>query len=441
VTYDVIILGGGLAGLSAAVELCARGYKILLLEQRPRLGGRTYSFVDETTGDIVDNGQHLLMGCYHETRSYLEQIGSGHLATLQPHLRIDFLRPNKPAASLSCPPLPAPFHILGGLIGLSTVSLADRLKLLRVGLALQRTSAEKERRLDSLTVDEWLETLGQSAENRKYLWDVIAIGSLNDSPQSVSALLFFRVLRAAFLGKRENSSLLVPRAGLSELLVDPAARFIESHGGEIKLRSGATKLEKDGGRIKAVRCEDGSSYQADFFISAVPHTAVSGLLESESLSHIRYFSSSPIITINLWLDREILDKDFTAVLDSRIQWIFNRTALLSRKSSHAHQYLSIVISAATDFIEKGGNHLVQIAVDDLRTILPEASRAHVVHSLIIKEKRATFTPKPGLESQRPSPRSEFENLFLAGDWTATGYPATIEGAVMSGKRAAGLVLE
>lgn len=440
-TYDVIILGGGLAGLSAAVELCARGYKILLLEQRPRLGGRTYSFVDETTGDIVDNGQHLLMGCYHETRSYLEQIGSGHLATLQPHLRIDFLRPNKPAASLSCPPLPAPFHILGGLIGLSTVSLADRLKLLRVGLALQRTSAEKERRLDSLTVDEWLETLGQSAENRKYLWDVIAIGSLNDSPQSVSALLFFRVLRAAFLGKRENSSLLVPRAGLSELLVDPAARFIESHGGEIKLRSGATKLEKDGGRIKAVRCEDGSSYQADFFISAVPHTAVSGLLESESLSHIRYFSSSPIITINLWLDREILDKDFTAVLDSRIQWIFNRTALLSRKSSHAHQYLSIVISAATDFIEKGGNHLVQIAVDDLRTILPEASRAHVVHSLIIKEKRATFTPKPGLESQRPSPRSEFENLFLAGDWTATGYPATIEGAVMSGKRAAGLVLE
>jgi len=441
VTYDVIILGGGLAGLSAAVELCARGYKILLLEQRPRLGGRTYSFVDETTGDIVDNGQHLLMGCYHETRSYLEQIGSGHLATLQPHLRIDFLRPNKPAASLSCPPLPAPFHILGGLIGLSTVSLADRLKLLRVGLALQRTSAEKERRLDSLTVDEWLETLGQSAENRKYLWDVIAIGSLNDSPQSVSALLFFRVLRAAFLGKRENSSLLVPRAGLSELLVDPAARFIESHGGEIKLRSGATKLEKDGGRIKAVRCEDGSSYQADFFISAVPHTAVSGLLESESLSHIRHFSSSPIITINLWLDREILDKDFTAVLDSRIQWIFNRTALLSRKSSHAHQYLSIVISAATDFIEKGGNHLVQIAVDDLRTILPEASRAHVVHSLIIKEKRATFTPKPGLESQRPSPRSEFENLFLAGDWTATGYPATIEGAVMSGKRAAGLVLE
>ena len=183
--YDVIIVGGGLSGLSAAVDLVTRGCTTLLLEQRPFLGGRTYSYRDDVTGDSVDNGQHLLMGCYHETRWLLKRIGSDHLATLQPNLKIDFVHPEKGTASLSCPPLPAPLHILAGLLALRSISFRDRLKLLRVGWELVFLSAEQERRLESITVDEWLSSLGQTALNKKYLWDIIAIGTLNDDPRTV----------------------------------------------------------------------------------------------------------------------------------------------------------------------------------------------------------------------------------------------------------------
>ncbi len=451
--YDVIIIGGGLAGLSAAVELTARGYKILLLEQRPFLGGRTYSFVDETTGDVVDNGQHLLMGCYHETRWFLKTIGSDHLATLQPNLRIDFLHPKKGFASLSCPPLPAPLHILAGLMNLDTIPFSHRLKLLKVGKELLTTSPEKERKLESMTVDEWLTSLGQTEENKKYLWNIIAIGTLNDDPRTVSALLFYRVLRAAFLGKRENSCLLVPRAGLSKLLVDPAVRFIRARSGLIKVGCGVERILIENGKPEGVRCEDGTVLHVSVVISAVPYYALGSILKNtghDIKESLQKFESSPIITTHLWLDRSIIEEEFVALLDSRVQWVFNRSKMLgdppkgeawrtSRWKGNAaqqRQYLSLVISGAAEFVEMEKEKLVTIAMEDLRRVLPEARKAKVIHSLVIKEKRATFSPKPGVEALRPSNKTLFENFFLAGDWTKTGYPATIEGAVMSGKAAA-----
>jgi uncharacterized protein with NAD-binding domain and iron-sulfur cluster len=160
-SVDVIIVGGGLAGLSAAVDLSSRGTSVLVLEQRPHLGGRTYSFVDETTGDVVDNGQHLMMGCYHATRWLLSTVGSDRLATLQPHLHIDFLHPVLGRSILHCPRLPAPLHLLAGLLNLKNLSLADRLKLLRVGLEIRKDPKVIEPRIASLTVHQWLDQLGQ----------------------------------------------------------------------------------------------------------------------------------------------------------------------------------------------------------------------------------------------------------------------------------------
>ncbi|MBI3005459.1 MAG: FAD-dependent oxidoreductase [Ignavibacteriales bacterium] len=434
--YDVAIIGGGVAGLSAAVDLCSRGYKILLLEQRPRFGGRTYSFIDEKSGDVVDNGQHLLMGCYHETRRYIREIGSEHLASLQPSLHIDFLHPEKGIASLDCPRLIAPLHVLAGLLQLGSLSFADRLKLLRVGVELQWTSTEKEHRLESMTVEDWLVSLGQSDQNRKYLWDIVAIGTLNDKPSAVSALLFFRVLRAAFLGSPENSCLLVPRCGLSELLVDPALRYIHSRGGEVRTSCGARTLEAGKERIVALLCEDGSKIESRIYISAVPYYALPGILDGKASESAAQFESSPIITINLWLDREILENEFVALLDSRVQWIFNKSRLFLKKGKYAEQYLSLVMSGAGEFVGMDKHDLISIALEDLQRAIPAARRAKEVHSLIIKEKRGTFSPKPGTESLRPSTKTNLQNFFLAGDWTDTKYPATIEGAVMSGKKAA-----
>lgn len=449
--HDVIIIGGGVAGLSAAVDLAQRGARVLLLEHRPFLGGRTYSFIDETTGDVVDNGQHLLMGCYHETRWYLRLIGADHLATLQPNLRIDFLHPSRGFASLSCPTLPAPFHALVGMLRLRSLSLTDRLMLLRVGMDLLFHSEERESEIAALSVDEWLTQLGQSELSKKYLWDIIAIGSLNDDPKAVSALLFYRVLRSAFMGTQEDSALLVPRVGLSELLVDPAVRFLRAHGGEVKTSCGVEELLVDGSSVRGVRCSDGNIYVARSYISAVPHYSLLSLLlpiphsSTTPFLHISKFESSPIITIHLWLDRQIMEQEFVALLDSRVQWVFNRSRMLRKPLAASNstttvaksrQYLSLVISGAGEYVEMDKEKLVEAGMEDLRRVFPEARSANVVHSLVIKEKRATFTPKPEVEPLRPSSRTVFENLVLAGDWTDTGLPSTIEGAVVSGRRAA-----
>lgn len=457
-SYDAIIIGGGVAGLSAAVDAAQRGANVLLLEHRPFLGGRTYSFVDETTGDTVDNGQHLLMGCYHETRSYLRLIGADHLVTLQPNLHIDFLHPLRGLASLSCPPLPAPLHALVGMLKLRSLPLKDRFGLLRVGIDLLFHSEEREHEIAERSVDEWLTQLGQSELSKKYLWDIIAIGSLNDDPKTVSALLFYRVLRAAFMGTREDSALMIPRVGLSELLVDPAVRFLRAHGSEVKTSCGVEELLVDGSHIRGVRCADGKTYSAHAYISAVPHYALLNLIHPtvQSSNHpfkpLTLFESSPIITIHLWLDRPVVEQEFIALLDSRVQWVFNRSRMLRKQSTESsmqvakgsrpmsaaenRQYLSLVISGAGEYVEMEKERLVKVGMNDLRRAFPEARMANVVHSLVIKEKRATFSPKPAVEPLRPSSRTLFDNLFLAGDWTDTGLPSTIEGAVISGRRAA-----
>jgi hydroxysqualene dehydroxylase len=453
--YDHIIVGGGLSGLSAAVELSAVGRKVLLLEQHRHCGGRTHSFRDAATGSIVDNGQHLMMGCYHATRRFLRLIESDHLASLQPALRIKFLRVSQNTIHFACARLPAPLNLLSGLVGFSAIPFKDRLKMLMVAKELISTTPEKELELDRLTVEEWFSELGQSDTSRKYLWDVITIGALNNHPKNVSALMLFRVLRAAFLGKSENASLLIPRSGLSELFVDPAVQFIKTHGGEVRTGIDVKRMIFEGKYIRSVRTLEGKELHAKSFISAIPWYSLEEILSASHYQSNRAhaskvvisdtnakmnFKSSPIISIHLWLDREITNLDFAALLDTRIQWLFNKSKLLDEKkeTGSVRQYLSLVISGAQEFIGLNKEQLLKIAMEDLQRVLPDALNVKIIHSLIIKEKRATFIPSPELEALRPNTQTKFENLFLAGDWTATGYPATIEGAVISGKKAAEL---
>ena len=441
-TYDVIIIGGGISGLCAAVELSVQGLKVLLLEQHQLLGGRTYSFIDKVTSDSVDNGQHLMMGCYHTTRRYLKTIGTDHLVSLQNTLKIDFLHPVGKQSIFTCPHLPTPLHLLFGLLGFDSVHVSDRLKMLKVAVNLLSSSQAKERRLDQMTADEWLTRLGQSETCRRRLWDVIAIGALNHYPKNVSALMLFRVLRAAFLGKRQNSSLLIPRVGLSDLLIDPAVKFIEAHGGKVKTGVQVTDFRLAKNRITSVQTSKGKIFSAGAYISAVPWYVIGKILNSSTNIDMRMFNSSPIVSIHLWLDRKITDLDFAALLETRIQWLFNKSNLLKDKTinSPARQYISLVISSAQEYISLSKKQLVEIAIENLRRVLPQARDAKIVHSLVIKEKRATFIASPGLEAFRPDTRTQFSNLFLAGDWTNTGYPATIEGAMLSGKRAAEMIL-
>jgi squalene-associated FAD-dependent desaturase len=454
---NVIIIGGGLSGLSAAVELCTRGYRTLVLEQHRHSGGRTYSFIDSETGDSIDNGQHLMMGCYHATRQYMSIIGTEYLTFLQPSLRIEFLHTSKKSSCLACPQLRAPLHLLGGLMRFKGVPMKNRMEMLIAAKQLLFTSLSKEQELDKLNVEEWLVKSGQSDLSRKFLWDVITIGALNNHPKNVSALMLFRVLRAAFLGKRENSSLLIPRAGLSDVLVNPAVEFIRRNGGDVLLNTEVSQLHFEGKNIVSVSTQDGKEFRANIFLSAVPWFGFERMLSNSGIrseltvktssrevyDHDR-FKASPIISIHLWLDRIILEKEFAALIDTRVQWVFNKSwkpgsplgSEAKKEQKENGQHLSLVISGAQEFIDRSKEELIAIAMEDLRCVLPKAKDANVIHSLVIKEKRATFTPSPGFEAMRPLPETTFSNLFLAGDWTNTGFPATIEGAVLSGKKAA-----
>lgn len=463
-TSSIVIIGGGLSGLSAAVELCAGGHKVMLLEQHRYCGGRTYSFIDAATGDMVDNGQHLLMGCYHATRQYMHTLGTEYLTAMQPSLHIEFLHPSKRSIRLVCPPLRSPLHLLGGLLRFKGIPLKNRLEMLTVAKQLFSTSPSKEQELDTLNVEEWLTKLGQSSLSRNFLWDVVTLGALNNHPENVSALMLFRVLRAALLGKREHSSFLVSRTGLSDVLVNPSVEFIQRNGGEVLLGTEVSKVHVENEKIVSVSTQDGKKFQAQIFLSAVPWFGFERILSnsgirpelilktySGELYDSAQFQASPIISIHLWLDQTIFEEEFAALIDTRVQWIFNKSIQSMKPLNYKAvkkqgpkekipQQLSLVISGAEDYLEINKQKLISLAMEDLRRVLPKAKNANIVHSVVIKEKRATFIPAPGLDAMRPLPKTTLSNLFLAGDWTNTGFPATIEGAVLSGKEAAKLIM-
>jgi len=442
----IIVIGAGVAGLAAAVECAAAGRRVLVFERNHYAGGRARSFRDDTAGDIIDNGQHLLMGCYTATRRYLGRIGTEHLAYLQPSLRIPYLRAVFATAEFSAVRLPAPFHVLGGLLRFAPLSSSERWQLRALAGTLLTSSGWKEQELDTMTADEWLTSLGQGPEARRYLWDVITIGALNDHPRNVSALLLYRVLRTAFFGARTNASLMIPTVGLSELLVDPAIQFIESHSGSVRLSIGVEHILVEKERVTGVQLNDGTSVPASAVISTVPWYSFHQLTKSSfpfphsSITNQQSifassFSPSTILSLHLWFDRTVMHQDFAAVLDKRIQWIFAKRSVIP----HA-QRLTLVISGANALVELSKEELVADAMRDLEQLLPDIETAKLIHSVVIKEKRATFVPRPGLESLRPGTETEISNFFLAGDWTNTGYPATIEGGVMSGEKAGKRVL-
>jgi zeta-carotene desaturase len=431
---DVLIIGGGLAGLSAAVELTSRGHSILLLEQKQHFGGRTYSFIHPETGDEVDNGQHLMMGCYHSTLKYLETIGRISLVEVQSNLSIVFRESNKSPSLFQTVPLPAPLNVLVGLLRLQSLSFSHRLAMLRVGIELVRRNPEKNKHLQSITVAEWLRELKQPEENRKYLWDIIAIGALNDSTDRISAALFVKVLKSAFFGSRFNSSMVIPKKGLSTVLIDGAVSYVQKRGGRVLKNNSIKQISDIVSSISSVELESGEVITPKAVISAVPYFDIPRLFKdpgSIGLTDMDQFISSPIITIHLWFDAHFMQEQFVALIGSPIHWVFNKSKIYGREDEGL-MYLALVVSGAHDLVEKEKDELVNIAHHELKRFYPSASVAKVIHSLVIKEKRATFSPKVGLEQFRPQHKTTVQNLFLAGDWTDTKLPATIEGAVQSG---------
>jgi squalene-associated FAD-dependent desaturase len=434
--HRVVIVGGGFAGLAAGVRLSERGHKVVLLERRNHLGGRAYSFIDAKTGDVVDNGQHLFMGCYHHTIAFLEKIGRIDRLRFQERPRVDFLD-RQGFASFDCPPLPPPLNVLAGLLGMKGINLGDKLRAWKIGRAIKSNGKV----LPALTVDQWLDRLGQSKLMKERFFYPMVVATLNEDPAIASARMLKVVLQQAFGGAAKDARIGISRVGLSDLYTDGAADFIKSRGGEVLTGAQARGFIIENGAVTAVELRDGVRIEADHFISAVPPSALSSMLTDEQkrkeFAQLDSLASSPIVSINLWFDRPVIDREFVGLLGTRSQWIFNKDLILM-PARHSNQ-IAVIISAARDYVDWTRQDLVQMALDELHELLPESRSAELLNSVIVKEREATLSHTVASDEQRPGARTSIPNLLLAGDWTNTGLPATIESAVMSGNAAADLI--
>lgn len=442
-TVDVVVVGGGLSGLAVSTQLAIDGANVVMIEQANKLGGRAYSYVDKKTGDVVDNGQHVLVGAYHRTLQYLKNIGTRELLSLPENFHLHFHHPDNGFETFTFGSALFPINLAVAAFRFRILSLKDRRRFLKVGIQLRNWDEDLEQTLRRLTVAEWLQTMEQSNEAKRSFWYPIAISVMNESPEKASALLFARSLRSTFLGNASDAMILIPTVGQTKLYVDGAVRLFANHGSKVLLNSEAKSLTFHKNKATGVVLKNGKRIHAKSVICAVPHAALMRLLPEtirhiEPFDHLKKIHFSPIVSIHLWFDRPIMDRDFVGLIDRRIQWIFNRRKIMHQYGK-PENHLSAIISGAYKYVDLPKEKLAKIAVDDIASVYPTARNAVLAHYVIIKEKRATFSPTNEVESFRPDQQSPIENLYLAGDWTNTGLPPTIEGAIMSGFRCAELV--
>lgn len=437
----VAVIGGGFAGLAAAVRLSEAGWAVTVLEARPHLGGRAYSFEDEASGTVVDNGQHAMMGCYTETLGFLERIGATHKVSRQPNMRVEMADRRRGSGVIAFAALPSPLHALGGILGYRLLSVPERLAALLAGVRLMAMRRGSDERLSALSVDELLVALGQSARARESFWNPIALSTVNELPERAAAVSFVEVLARAFFASRAASQFVLPNVGLSELYTGDARRFIEARGGRVETCAAVASLETTGSVVSGLRLRDGRTIGTDACIGAVPPAALARILpaqlrDGKAGTSLAEFRPSPIVSAHLWFDRPVLRGEFLGMLGTTTQFAFNRNAIAPARGNNVTYAVSTVVSAGHQLVDCDNASIVGTAVADLRCVLPDAVGAKLLRAVVVKEKHATISLTPQAERMRPECVTPLANFFLAGDWTRTGLPATIESAVVSGHRAA-----
>ena len=441
----IAVLGGGLAGMSAARRLLDLGYQVTLVEKRPFLGGRAYSFKDFHDGTDIDNGQHIFLGCCTYYIDYLKAIGTIDNAYLQDRFRAEVILDGK-SGILSSTPLLGKLHLLPSFLSYPHLSFKDKLLavygLLRIKLA---DRSKKSTILDKESGYDWLKRHHQSEHIISNLWNLIILPTLNDDVRDVSADMTLMVLQESLLKRPSDAAIGLSRVGLTSLNGEPSHRFIEDRGGEIIVGKSVRSIRTREGRVCGVELSNGKIIEADTYISALPYKAVLQTLPKETTGNA-FFSkasglqSSPIVGIHIWYDRPIMNQEFVAFLNSPVQWVFNKSLIQGDKGSGS-QYVCISISGAWCYVNKPKQELKELFVEEMTRLFPRSRDAQIERFLVVKEPDATFRSVPGASNHRLSHTTPISNLFLAGEWTDTGWPSTMEGAVRSGVFAANLVAE
>jgi squalene-associated FAD-dependent desaturase len=444
--FDAVVIGAGFAGLSAAVRLTQHGARVLVLEARARLGGRATAFADRDTGELVDNGQHVLIGCYTETFAFLREIGASRNVRFEPRLSVTMIDRAGRTSRLECPALPPPLHLLAGVFEWDALRWADRLAVMQMAGPIRRARRELKPGASGIaaspgeTVEAWLVRNGQTPRIREMLWEPLALAALNQSISQAAAPPFARVLAEMFGSDPQSAAIVLPAKPLHLMYAEPAREYLESRGGSV--RTGApAKITITGGVHRSFEIDAlGERWRPDVTISAVPWFALGELMVGDTsplegvLARANQMASSPIVTVNLWFDRDVLadvQASFVGLPGRSMQWVFDKRAVFGGEASH----LSLVSSGASPLVALTNAELIATAHAELLDALPAVRGASLVRATVVREPRATFSLAPG-QPVRPQAATPVRGLYLAGDWIDTGLPATIESAVRSGHRAA-----
>jgi len=435
-THSVAVVGGGLAGLAASIALADAGFRVRLLEKRPHLGGRATSY-DLPNGEHVDNCQHVTMGCCTNLEDFYRRVGAAQ--QIRYYDRIFFLDREGQRGVIEPSPLPPPLHLGPSFLLFPSLTWADKLGVARAMLTITLAGGNPAGCDRGISMLAWLRENQQTENAIRRFWDTVLVSALDEQLDKMDAGYGILVFWKGFLANRRGFEIGIPTVPLADLY-GGCQQAIESRGGEVRQRAGVRGLRIADGRFQAVLLEDGSEVAADACVLAVPQDAVTGLLP-ESLRAQKPFAGlaqlgvSPITGVHFWYDRAVMNEPFLTLLDRTTQWVFNKT-LLSGGSAASGQYLQLVISASYALVEKSRQEIIEICQRELAEALPETRTAKLNKSTVVKEVSATFSPAPHSDQYRPGAATPLANLFLAGDWTATGWPSTMESAVRSGYLAA-----
>jgi len=439
---SVIVIGGGLAGLSAAVALAEAGYRITLLEKRPFLGGRATSYV-LPSGDHVDNCQHVTLGCCTNLDDFYRRAGAA--GKIKFYDRLIFSSPDGRRGEMHSSWLPAPLHVSPSFAAFPLLNWADKRAIGSLLMSIMRSGG---RPADLISAPgsvrpsmlDWLRKHKQTERAISRFWGVVLISALDELLERTDAQYGVDVFWKAFLAYRAGYRIGIPTVPLADLY-DGCRNNLVGRGGEVRLRATIRGLEIGDNGITGVAFESGEMLRADYYVAAVPQDTLLELLpenvavKQPIFQNLKNLKTSPITGVHLWFDRVVMDDPFLTLVDTTTQWIFNKNLLYGGDSTGG-QYLQLVISASYDLVQRSRQEIIDLCVHELRGALPVARDARLLKSTVIKETAATFSPEPGCDRWRPAAPSPVPGLFLAGDWTATGWPATMEGAVRSGYLAA-----
>ena len=432
----VAVAGGGLAGLAAGCALSSAGFQVALFERRPYLGGRASSYQHPGTGEIVDNCQHVLLGCCTNLIDFYRRTGVEN--KIRWYDTLTFLEPGGRESRIGASGLPAPLHTTPDFLATHCLSFRDKFAISRAMVALARpVEADSDE-----TFLAWLQRNGQTTQAIERFWSPILVSALNEDVGKVSVPYAAQVIRESFLKSAAAGRMGIPMVPLSELY-GAAGDYICARGGSVEYRAGVESFQSVSDGVRVV--SNGLERTFDYLVSAVAFDVLARMLpnstDAASLSKLlENLKTSPITGIHLWFDRSISDLDHAVLLDRTIQWMFHKSRLIQAREKSSENgsgsYVELVVSSSKTLVEKSKQEIVDLAVRELGDFLPAVREAKLVKSTVIKEVNATFSPAPGVDRFRPRAETPWPRVFLAGDWTATGWPATMEGAVRSGYLAA-----